>query len=57
MRKSLSRGELGEMAIDALCRFRDKPSGKHGRKVETMITAFAFKCIDMLLKRQMAEAA
>jgi hypothetical protein len=57
LRKVLSRGELGEMAIDALCRFRDKPTLKHGREVEKMITAWAFKCIDMACKRQAAEAA
>jgi hypothetical protein len=57
LRKVLSRGELGSMAIDALCRFRDKPTLRNGREVERMITAFAFKCIDLACKRQEAEAA
>lgn len=55
--KSLSRGELGELAIDALCKFRDKPTVKHGREVETMITAWAFKCIKLACVRIYGEAA
>ena len=53
----LSREELAELAIKALRSFRDKPSIKHGRDVETYVYAWVLKCVRLACDRIYGKAA